>query len=440
MKSKTESLRESILELTEQYFKLHHKEKKFTPGVDYINYAGRVFDHQEGLKLVNSSLDFWLTSGVESNLFEKKLKSYLGLRYSMLTNSGSSANLLAISALTSEKLGKRKINPGDEFITVAAGFPTTVNPLYQNNLIPVFIDVDLDTGNIDTKYLSDAKSKKTKGIILAHSLGNPFNLDDVTSFCKENDLWLIEDNCDALGSEWDGQKTGTFGDISTQSFYPPHHITMGEGGALSTSNPKLKKIIESFRDWGRDCWCASGEDNSCGKRFDWSLGHLPRGYDHKYIYSHVGYNLKVTDMQASIGVAQIEKIHEFVKCRINNFNYLHKYLSQHEEFINLPKTYKKATPSWFGFLISIKKSAPFSRNDLVMYLEKNKIATRMLFAGNLIKQPAYIKLNHRVVGDLDNTDYLMNNSFWIGVYPGLTKVKLDYIISVFNRFFKELVY
>ena len=382
-------------------------------------------------------MDFWLTSGEYCNIFQKKLSKYLGIRNSILTNSGSSANLLAISALTSEKLGSKRLKEGDEIITVAAGFPTTVNPIYQNNLVPVYLDIDENTGNIDASMLNDALSEKTKGIMLAHTLGNPFDLDSVCSFVNENNLWLIEDNCDALGSKWEKKYTGTFGDMSTQSFYPPHHLTMGEGGAINTDSPKLKKIVESFRDWGRDCWCESGVDDTCGKRFDWKLGDLPRGYDHKYIYSHVGYNLKVTDMQASIGVPQMDKINSFIKSRKNNHEYFMNELTKYEEYIKLPKKYDKADPSWFGFIINIKSESPFSRTELVSFLEKNKIATRMLFAGNLIKQPAYKNRRHRIISELQNTNKLMNNAFWIGVYPGITKEMRSYVASVFEKFFKQ---
>ena len=437
MKKDHKELREEILTLTKKYFDLYHKEKVFDPGKDYINYSGRVFDYKEGVSLVDSALEFWLTSGKSAKIFEKKLSNYLGTRFSSLTNSGSSANLLSVAALTSEKLKSKRMKPGDEVITVAAGFPTTVNPIYQNNLIPVYVDVDDFTGNIDAEALPAAISEKTKGIILAHSLGNPFDIDKVMDFCKINDLWLIEDNCDALGSRWDGKKTGTFGDISTQSFYPPHHLTMGEGGSVSTSNPKLKKIIESFRDWGRDCWCDAGEDNTCGKRFDWKLGQLPKGYDHKYIYSHIGYNLKITDMQASIGIAQMEKLDNFVLARKNNHKYLMRNLKKYESFITLPNKYEKSDPSWFGFLINVKPDAPFNRNDIVSFLENNKIATRMLFAGNLIKQPAYINKNHRVIGHLKNTDLIMKHAFWIGVYPGLNNDKLKYIINIFENFLDQ---
>jgi CDP-4-dehydro-6-deoxyglucose reductase, E1 len=436
-KNKTLDLRNKIIELTKEYFDIAHNDDSFIAGKDYINYSGRVFDQKEGISLINSCLDFWLTSGKYSNLFEKKLSNYLGVRNSILTNSGSSANLLSLSSLTSKKLGDRRLKNGDEIITVAAGFPTTVNPIYQNNLVPVYLDIDENTANIDTSMLNDALSEKTKGIILAHTLGNPFDIDTVCDFVSHNNLWLIEDNCDALGSKWDGIYTGTFGDLSTQSFYPPHHLTMGEGGAINTDSPKLKKIIESFRDWGRDCWCESGVDNTCGKRFDWQLGDIPKGYDHKYIYSHIGYNLKLTDMQAAIGVAQIDKIDSFIKSRKENHLFFEKKLKKYEEFIELPKKYKKANPSWFGFLIKVKPNAPFIRNDLIKFLEKNKIATRMLFAGNLIKQPAYINKNHRIISNLEQTNILMNNAFWIGVYPGINKEMREYILNIFKIFFSR---
>jgi len=436
-KYKPLELREKIIELTKEYFDIAHNNESFNPGEDYINYSGRVFDYNEGISLVNASLDFWLTSGEYTNLFQKKLSKYLGIRNSILTNSGSSANLLAISSLTSEKLGSKKIKEGDEIITVAAGFPTTVNPVYQNNLVPVFLDVDEKTGNIDVSMLSDALTEKTKGIMLAHTLGNPFDLDSVCQFAEQNDLWLVEDNCDALGSTWNNKKTGTFGHMSTQSYYPPHHLTMGEGGSVNTDIPKLKKIIESFRDWGRDCWCESGVDDTCGKRFDWELGDLPKGYDHKYIYSHIGYNLKVTDLQAAVGVAQMDKIESFIKSRKENHKFFMNELKKYEEFIKLPEKYSQADPSWFGFIINIKPESPFSRFEIVNFLEKNKIATRMLFAGNLIKQPAYKERKHRIIGDLKNTNTLMNNAFWIGVYPGITKEMRSYVSNIFEDFFNK---
>jgi len=404
-------LRDAITELTEKYFKSFHVKKDFNPGEDYVNYSGRVFDQEEGKLLINSALDFWLTSGKYTGQFESKLAKYLGVRKTMLTNSGSSANLLSLSALTSENIGERRLSVGDEVITVAAGFPTTVNPIYQNNLIPVYCDVELETNNIKLDDLEAAISKKTKAIILAHTLGNPFDLDSIMEIAKKHKIWVIEDNCDAFGSTWKGKLTGTFGDFSTLSFYPPHHITVGEGGAINTNNPLLKKNVESFRDWGRDCWCESGVDNTCGKRFEWKLGELPRGYDHKYIYSNIGYNLKMTDMQAAIGVAQLDKLPGFIQTRRDNHNYYMNVFRKYEEYFILPGKLKHAEPSWFGFILTIKENAPFDRHTIVQYLEKHKIATRMLFGGNLIKQPAYIRKEHRIISELKNTDYIMHNSF-----------------------------
>ena len=430
-------LREQIIELTSEYFSEFHAEKPFVPGEDYVRYSGRVFDQEEGKSLINASLDFWLTAGDYAKEMEQKLAKYLGLRHTMLTNSGSSANLLAMTALTSEKLGDRMLVDGDEVITVAAGFPTTVNPIYQNNLIPVYCDVKLGTYNIKPEDLVQSISEKTKAIFLAHTLGNPFDLDLILEIAKKYDLWVVEDNCDALGSTWNGALTGTFGDLSTQSFYPPHHITLGEGGAVNTSAPMLKKIVESFRDWGRDCWCESGKDNTCGKRFEWQLGELPKGYDHKYIYSHIGYNLKVTDLQAAVGVAQMEKLPSFTEARKVNHRYFMDALKKYEEYFILPRKEELADPSWFGFIITLKEDAPFTRNQIVQYLEEFKVATRMLFGGNLTKQPAYIGKNHRIVSDLTNTDYIMNNSFWIGVYPGITEEMRKYVVEVFDRFLKK---
>jgi len=429
-------LRDEIIKLTSEYFSEFHVDKTFVPGEDYVRYSGRFFDKEEGKSLINAALDFWLTAGSYANELEKKLAKYLGLRHSLLTNSGSSANLLAMTALTSEKLGNRKLVPGDEVITVAAGFPTTVNPIYQNNLVPVYCDVELGNYNIKPEDLEQSISDKTKAIFLAHTLGNPFNLDLITEIAKKHDLWLIEDNCDALGSTWNGALTGTFGDLSTQSFYPPHHITLGEGGAVNTNQPKLKKIVESFRDWGRDCWCESGQDNTCGKRFKWELGNLPKGYDHKYIYSHIGYNLKVTDLQAAVGVAQMDKLPRFTDARKENHTFFLDTFKKYKEYFILPKKEDSADPSWFGFIITLKKDAPFTRNQIVQYLEESKVATRMLFGGNLTKQPAYIDKNHRIVSDLINTNYIMNNSFWIGVYPGITEGMRTYVVDVFDDFMK----
>ena len=427
-----------MLKNTIEYFKTFHAIKDFKPGKDYVNYSGRVFDHEEGELLVNAALDFWLTSGEYSKQFEKKIAKYLGLRKSILTNSGSSANLLAVSALSSAKLGSRKLVESDEVITVAAGFPTTVNPIYQNNFVPVYCDVELGTNNIKISDLEQAISNKTKAIILAHTLGNPFDLDAIMEMAKKYNLWVIEDNCDALGSKWRGKLTGTFGELSTQSFYPPHHITLGEGGTVNTNMPILKIIVESFRDWGRDCWCESGMDNSCGKRFDWELGEMPKGYDHKYMYSHIGYNLKITDLQAAIGIAQMDKLKGFVDARKNNHKYFMEALKKYREYFIFPEKLDHADPSWFGFNLTLKKEAPFSRNEIVKYLEESKIATRMLFGGNLTKQPAYLGKNHRIVSDLKNTDYIMNNSFWIGVYPGITKEMRSYVVHVFDKFFKTI--
>ena len=429
-------LRKKIVNLTSNYFSRFHVEKTFIPGTDYVRYSGRVFDEEEGKSLINASLDFWLTAGDYAKTLENKISDYLGIRNTMLTNSGSSANLLAILALTSKKLGKKKLVEGDEVITVAAGFPTTVNPIYQSNLVPVYCDVELNTYNIKMVDLERAIKSNTKAIFLAHTLGNPFNLDTVMEIAEKYELWVIEDNCDALGSTWRGKLTGTYGHLSTQSFYPPHHITLGEGGAVNTNSPQLKKNVESFRDWGRDCWCESGKDNTCGKRFDWGLGELPKGYDHKYIYSHIGYNLKVTDLQAAVGVAQMEKLPRFTEARKANHKFYLEELKKYEEFFLLPHKADEADPSWFGFIITLREGAPFSRNQIVEYLEDSKVATRMLFGGNLTKQPAYIGKKNRIVSNLKNTDYIMNNSFWIGVYPGITKEMRSYVLSVFENFMK----
>ena len=435
--NKERKLREKIIELTKEYFSNYHVSNDFKPGKDYVRYSGRVFNEEEGSLLINAALDFWLTAGEYAKKFEYKLANYLGVRNSLLSNSGSSANLLALSALTSEKLGKQKLVSGDEVITVAAGFPTTVNPIYQNNLVPVYCDVELGTNNINISDVEKSISNKTKAIFIAHTLGNPFDLDSIMEIAKKHQLWVIEDNCDALGSTWRGKLTGTFGDLSTQSFYPPHHITLGEGGAISTNKPLLKKIIESFRDWGRDCWCESGMDNTCGKRFEWELGELPKGYDHKYIYSHIGYNLKATDLQAAVGVAQLDKLQGFIEARRDNHKFFINALKKHEEYFILPEKSEHANPSWFGFILTLKEKAPFTRNEIVQYLEKSKVATRMLFGGNLTKQPAYIGKKHRVVSDLKNTDYIMSNSFWIGVYPGITKEMRTYVVEVFDNFIKS---
>jgi CDP-4-dehydro-6-deoxyglucose reductase, E1 len=427
-------IRSEIFEHIKHLIALRQNET-FIPGKSSVPYAGRVFDEKEMIALVDASLDFWLTTGRYAEKFEKDLAEFLGMKYCLLTNSGSSANLLAVSALTSPKLGEKILKPGDEVITSACGFPTTLNPIIQNNLIPVFVDVEPGTYNIQVDEIENALSEKTKAIIIPHTLGNPADLDRISELVERYHLWFIEDNCDALGSQYRGKFTGTFGHISTCSFYPAHHITMGEGGAVLTNDPLLKKIILSFRDWGRDCWCEPGCDNSCGKRFDWTLGGLPHGYDHKYIYSHIGYNLKVTDMQAAIGVAQLQKLPAFIEQRKNNFARLFSALEKYSPYVVLPKSIKDADPSWFGFPILVRDNAPFCRRDLVNHLEDHKIATRMLFGGNLLKQPAYEGIRYRISGSLENTDNVMNNLFWVGVYPGLTSEMLEFMIATFDRFF-----
>ena len=428
--------RKDILNKVVKFYQ-SQKRNKFIPGKTKISYAGRVYNDKELVNLVDASLDFWLTAGRYADKFESRFAKFLGLKYCLLVNSGSSANLLAVTALTSSKLGKRQLKPGDEVITIACGFPTTLNPILQNNLIPVFIDIDLGTYNIKAENIEKVITKKTKAIFVPHTLGNPAELGKILKIAKKYNLWFIEDNCDALGSKYKGKYTGTFGHISTSSFYPAHHITMGEGGAVLTNDALLYRIIMSFRDWGRDCWCDTGHDNTCGKRFSQKFGKLPFGYDHKYVYSHIGYNLKVTDMQAAIGVAQLEKLPLFIKARKRNFKAFYSGLKKYEKYFILPQTVKNSEPSWFGFPILIKPDAPFTRTDIVLYLEKNKIATRMLFGGNLTKQPAYENTKFRVVGDLRNTDLVMNNLFWIGVYPGISKAQINYITGIFDKFIKQ---
>jgi CDP-4-dehydro-6-deoxyglucose reductase, E1 len=412
-------------------------ERRFIPGVSSIPYAGRVYDEKEMITLVDASLDFWLTSGRYAAQFEKELAAFVGAKYCLLTNSGSSANLLAVSALTSKKLGERRLRAGDEVLTTACGFPTTLNPILQNNLIPVFVDVEKETYNIQADLIEDAISEKTKAIMIPHTLGNPADLDTIIRMVKKYDLWFVEDNCDALGSTYKKKHTGTFGHMSTCSFYPAHHITMGEGGAVLTSDPLLRKIIASFRDWGRDCWCEPGCDNSCKKRFDWKLGDLPQGYDHKYTYSHIGYNLKVTDMQAAIGVEQLKKLPGFIEKRKENFGVLFQGLKKYEDYVILPRPTPHSEPSWFGFPILIRDDAGFTRYDIVHFLEEYKVATRMLFGGNLMKQPAYSEMISRSAVPLVNTDRVMNNLFWIGVYPGLKPEMCNYIVTTFNAFFSQ---
>ena len=435
---RTESvIREEIHEKVREIYKIRREEE--IKKSSYISYAGRVYDEKEIIALVDSSLDFWLTAGRSAKDFEESFAAFNGRKHCLLTNSGSSANLLAISALTSKKLGDKRLKPGDEVITTACGFPTTLNPIIQNGLIPVFIDVELGTYNIQADLLADAVSEKTKAIFVAHTLGNPADIKKIKKTADEHDLWYVEDNCDALGSKYDGRYTGTYGDISTYSFYPAHHITMGEGGALCTDDALLNRIIFSYRDWGRDCWCPPGKDNTCGKRFTQKFGKLPYGYDHKYVYSHIGYNLKVTDMQAAIGVEQLKKLPSFIEKRKENFRRLHKGLEKYERYFLLPKATPGSDPSWFGFPILVKEDAGFARDDIVKYLEDNRIATRMLFGGNLLKQPAYEEIKCRCVDSLKNTDQVMNDLFWIGVYPGITKEKIQYILSVFDRFIEGKV-
>ena len=431
-----DQIKKQILDLVEQYYDVAHKKKPFQDG-DPVPVSGRVYDSTDMKYLVESSLDFWLTSGKYATKFEKDFAKFFGLKKALLTNSGSSANLLALSALTSPKLKKRQVLPGDEVITVAAGFPTTVNPIIQNQLVPVFIDVEYPGLEVSIDKLKKAITKKTKVIMIAHALGNPFDAESIAKIAKEHNIWLIEDNCDSLGSKINGKLTGTFGDISTVSFYPAHHITMGEGGCVLTNSAKLGKIIESFRDWGRDCWCPPGEDNTCGKRFNWKLGQLPKGYDHKYTYSHVGYNLKVTDMQAAVGCSQLEKLETFIAIRKDNYKKLYKKLSEFNDYLILPENNPNTEPSWFGFPIAVKPEKGVDRDHLVQYLNLKKIGTRLLFAGNLLKQPAYENINHKIVGDLKNSDKVMKYIFWIGVYPGIDDKKIDYMYRAFKEYFEK---
>jgi CDP-4-dehydro-6-deoxyglucose reductase, E1 len=433
MNKKAEELRTQILALTAEYFTEAFSPREFIAGKSPVPVSGKVFDEVEMQHLVESSLDFWLTTGRFADQFQKEFSKFMSVRNTILVNSGSSANLVALSCLTSPQLGDKALKPGDEVITVAAGFPTTVNPIIQNNLIPVFIDVQIATYNVDVNYLEAALSPRTRAIMIAHTLGNPFDLDTVSEFARKHDLWLIEDCCDAVGAVYNGRKVGTFGALATTSFYPAHHITMGEGGAVLTDNPKLKTLAESFRDWGRDCWCDPGKDNTCGKRFEHQLGELPYGYDHKYTYSHIGYNLKATDMQAAVGLAQLQKVASFIETRRANFAYLHENLQDLQEYLILPQATLNSEPSWFGFPIAVQVEAPFTRNQLVQFLDSRKIATRLLFGGNLVRQPAYKNAQFRVASSLDNTDFIMNQVFWLGVYPGLTHPMLDYVIQTLHE-------
>jgi CDP-4-dehydro-6-deoxyglucose reductase, E1 len=433
MNPKAAQLRSQILSLVAEYHKAAFPERRFVPGESSIPYAGRVFDDREIRNLVDASLDFWLTTGRFADQFEHEFAHWLGLRQCALVNSGSSANLLAVSALTSPRLGDRRLTPGDEVITVAAGFPTTVNPILQNGLVPVFVDIALPTYNIDAGQLEAALSPRTRAVMLAHTLGNPFDLDAVIRFVRKHGLWLIEDCCDAVGSTYRGHNAGTYGDLATVSFYPAHHITMGEGGAVLTNLPMLDALVKSFRDWGRDCWCEPGCDNTCGKRFDWKIGGLPHGYDHKYTYSHIGYNLKLTDMQAAVGMAQLEKLDRFIAARRENFALLREGLRDLEEFFILPEATEGAEPAWFGLPLTVRSEAPFSRNQATRHLERARIATRLLFGGNLVRQPAYRDTRYRIVGQLENTDFAMDRAFWIGVYPGLTRAMIEYMLEAVHE-------
>jgi CDP-4-dehydro-6-deoxyglucose reductase, E1 len=430
-----DKIREQILALVDRYAEAAFTSKAFEPGTTTVPPSGKVIGAAELKNMVEASLDGWLTTGRFNDAFEQRLANFLEVKFALTTNSGSSANLLAFSALTSPKLGDRAIKPGDEVITVAAGFPTTVNPILQFGAVPVFVDVHIPTYNIDTTQLEAAISEKTQAIMLAHTLGNPYNLAEVTRIAKKYNLWLIEDCCDALGSTFDGKMVGTFGDIGTLSFYPAHHITMGEGGAVFTNSPSLKRIIESFRDWGRDCYCDPGKDNTCGKRFGWKLGSLPLGYDHKYTYSHLGYNLKISDMQAACALAQMDRLPGFIEARKRNFAFLKERLKSCEDFLILPEATTGSEPSWFGFPITIRDDAGVSRVDLLKCLDKYKIGTRLLFAGNLTRQPYFEGLTYRVSGELKNTDKIMNSTFWVGVYPGLTESMLDYTARQLELFF-----
>lgn len=430
-----DSLKNEIIKAYKSKFEL----KKFTPGQSTVPVSGKVFDEEEMLLGVEAVLEGWWTEGRFTTLFEHKLAKWLGVKFASVTNSGSSANLIALTALTSMKLGEKRLKKGDEVITVAAGFPSTVNPIIQNGLIPVFVDVELGTYNIDVGMMKKAISSKTRAIMIAHTLGNPFNLSEVKELCEKNNLWLIEDDCDALGAKYGDKHTGTFGHVATCSFYPAHHITMGEGGAVFTNDAQLYKVIESVRDWGRDCWCEPGMDNTCKKRFEWQLGELPYGYDHKYIYSEMGYNLKATDMQSAIGLAQLKKLDGFIQKRKENFKILYDGLKKYENFFVLPNWLSEADPSWFGFLLTIREGAPFKRNELVQFLQKKKIGTRYLFGGNLLRQPYFTegKYEFRVVGELKNTDLIMHNTFWVGVYPGLTAEMIKYICDSFSEFLEK---
>ena len=436
--SKTDLLRKEIIEKTVEYYKEKFEQKIFQPGINRINYAGRVFDENELSNAVDASLDFWLTEGRFSEDFSEQISEFLEIEHVILTNSGSSANLLALSALTSHKLGDRRLKPGDEVITVAAGFPASVTPIIQNNLIPVFVDISIPTYNIDVEMFKRSISEKTKCIFIAHTLGNPFDIDMIMEYAQKYNLWVIEDNCDAFGSEYNGKKTGTFGHLSTISFYPAHHITTGEGGAICTNDLQLADIVRSFRDWGRDCYCSGGENNTCGKRFTQQFGNLPIGFDHKYVYSEIGYNLKMTDIQAAIGSAQMKKLPDFCRKRKENFNKWYSIFKQYPDYFILPEKTEKSDPAWFAFIVTIKENAPFNRNQIIQHLNNSLIETRNLFAGNMTKQPAFLNKNWIISEHLNNTDFVMNNTFFLGTYPGLTQEMFDYSEQVISEFISKI--
>jgi CDP-6-deoxy-D-xylo-4-hexulose-3-dehydrase len=433
-KSRADQLRAQIRELVREYHAEAFPDRPFLGGISMVPVSGKVFDENELDLLVDSSLDFWLTTGRYAEVFEKRFAKVMGMRHALLCNSGSSANLLAVTALTSPRLGKRALKEGDEVITVAAGFPTTVNPIVQNRLTPVFVDAELGTYDATAEKVAEAVGPRTRAIVMAHTLGNPFDVAGIMRIAEQHNLFVVEDTCDAVGARFNGQPVGSFGDLSTTSFYPAHHITMGEGGCVLVKKGSMKKIVESLRDWGRDCWCPPGQDNTCNRRFDWQLGELPYGYDHKYVYSHIGYNLKMTDMQAAVGVAQLDKLDDFVSRRNTNFKRLYKGLKPLEEFLLLPKATKGSEPSWFGFPLTVKEGAPFSRFDLVQHIESRRIGTRQLFGGNLLRQPAYKGIPMRVVGNLKNADIITEQTFWVGVYPGLSNEMIDYIIDTITEF------
>lgn len=430
-------LKEQILKLVKDFYYENHIPKKFIPLQSSVPVSGKVYDYTDLQNLVEASLDFWLTAGRFNAEFEKSLANYLQVRQVLTCNSGSSANLIALSALTSNLLKDKALKAGDEVITCATGFPTTINPILMNGLTPVFLDVNIPSYNIDTTKLEEAITEKTKAIMIAHTLGNPFDLEKISAIAKKYNLFLIEDACDALGAEYNGKKVGTFGDVGTLSFYPAHHITMGEGGAVFTNNAILKRAMESIRDWGRDCYCETGKDNTCNKRFCQKLGELPFGYDHKYTYSHLGYNLKITDMQASVGVSQLKHLEKFIKKRRENFDFLFKNFQQFEEFFILPQSATNANPSWFGFALTLRENVRFSRQELIIFLEEHKISTRLLFGGNLLKQPYMQNKDYKIIGNLKNSDIVMNNSFWIGVYPAINFEQLNYVVDIFKKFIQK---